>query len=191
MHGPGDSVHQTNACAAKRGVLGAAAASDGVAPQHQKLRCNGCYELTLWSPLTQLEKYSEPQIVQMLQSEASVMLMQCILTEIFCATHRCVCIGCRHPADGHQAWHDAPHDLQNAERHALLDGKSGRQLVRSTAVCAAHWANGVRVVRVYGHSDGYGTVLKTTNPIQPTLGDFSEKALQRYDFAVDAAGKVR
>ncbi len=48
----------------------------------------------------------------------------------------------------------------------------------------------MRVIRIYGHSDGYGTSLKTKNPIQPRLGVFSETALQRYDFFVDAASKV-
>jgi len=48
----------------------------------------------------------------------------------------------------------------------------------------------VRVIRIYGHSDGYGTSLKTNNSIQPRLGVFSETALQRYDFFVDAASKV-
>ena len=43
---------------------------------------------------------------------------------------------------------------------------------------------------MFGHSEGYGTSLPIKYPIQPKLGVFSETALQRYDFAVYAAGKV-
>lgn len=56
-----------------------------------------------------------------------------------------------------------------------------------------HWNNGVRVMRVFGHSEGFGTPTDSPlkNPIQPRIGTFNEAALRRFDYALYAAGKVR
>lgn len=45
----------------------------------------------------------------------------------------------------------------------------------------AHAAQGVKVIRVFAHSDGYGFPdnIKTPNPIQPRLGVYNENALMR------------
>ena len=47
-----------------------------------------------------------------------------------------------------------------------------------------------QVLRTFGHNDGYGTTMPVSTPIQPTVGVFSEAALQRYDFVMDAFAKV-
>ncbi len=49
----------------------------------------------------------------------------------------------------------------------------------------------IQVLRIFGHSDGYGTTMPVAYPTQPTVGTFSETALKRYDFAMDALAKVR
>ena len=60
-----------------------------------------------------------------------------------------------------------------------------------TQILRGHYQHGVRVMRTFGHNDGYGTTMPVQNPIQPRVGVFSEAALRRYDFVMDALSKVR
>lgn len=46
-------------------------------------------------------------------------------------------------------------------------------------------------MRTFGHNDGYGSTMPVQNPIQPRVGVFSEAALRRYDYVMDALSKVR
>lgn len=48
----------------------------------------------------------------------------------------------------------------------------------------------VQVLRTFGHNDGYGTTMPVRIPIQPQVGDFSEAALQRYDYVMNALAEV-
>uniref|UniRef100_A0A1D1ZTE6 mannan endo-1,4-beta-mannosidase n=1 Tax=Auxenochlorella protothecoides TaxID=3075 RepID=A0A1D1ZTE6_AUXPR len=56
----------------------------------------------------------------------------------------------------------------------------------------AHAAQGVKVIRVFAHSDGYGFPdnIKTPNPIQPRLGVYNENALMRLDLVIAAAAST-
>ena len=47
-----------------------------------------------------------------------------------------------------------------------------------------------QVLRVFGHNDGYGTTMPVQNPIQPRPGVFSEVALRRFDFVMNALAEV-
>mmetsp|Transcript_2656 Transcript_2656/g.7895 ORF Transcript_2656/g.7895 Transcript_2656/m.7895 type:complete len:654 (-) Transcript_2656:3455-5416(-) len=70
-----------------------------------------------------------------------------------------------------------------------LEAFSEAQIMQMMQV---HWNNGVRVMRVFGHSEGFGTPTDSPlkNPIQPRIGTFNEAALRRFDYALYAAGKV-
>jgi len=48
----------------------------------------------------------------------------------------------------------------------------------------------IQVLRVFGHNDGYGTTMPVQNPIQPRPGLFSEVALRRFDFVMNALAEV-
>lgn len=48
----------------------------------------------------------------------------------------------------------------------------------------------MQVFRTFGHNDGYGTTMPVKTPIQPRVGQFSEDALRRYDYVMDALAKV-
>lgn len=49
---------------------------------------------------------------------------------------------------------------------------------------------GLKVMRTFGHNDGYGTTMPVRSPIQPRVGQFSEEALKRYDYVMDALSRV-
>lgn len=51
----------------------------------------------------------------------------------------------------------------------------------SSRYAQLHAVHGIRVIRVFAHTDGYGFAdnIPTPEPIQPELGVFNEKALQR------------
>lgn len=54
-----------------------------------------------------------------------------------------------------------------------------------------HWQNGVRVIRIFIGIDGFKSRTSVRYPTQPTFGTYSETALQRIDYCVYAAGRVR
>lgn len=45
----------------------------------------------------------------------------------------------------------------------------------------------MQLLRAWGH----GTIQTVQFPMQPSIGVFSEAALRRYDFVVDALSRVR
>ncbi len=49
----------------------------------------------------------------------------------------------------------------------------------------------MQLLRAWGHIDGYGTIQTVQFPMQPSIGVFSEAALRRYDFVLDALSRVR
>lgn len=59
-----------------------------------------------------------------------------------------------------------------------------------TDILRQHYQHGVRVLRTFGHNDGYGTTMPVQKPIQPRVGVFDEAALRRYDFVLDALSKA-
>ena len=48
----------------------------------------------------------------------------------------------------------------------------------------------MQVMRVFGHNDGFGTTMLVKFPIQPKIGVFNEKALQRHDLVLNALAEV-
>lgn len=59
-----------------------------------------------------------------------------------------------------------------------------------TNILQQHYQHGVRVIRTFGHNDGWGTSMPVKKPIQPSVGKFDEAALRRYDYVLDALAKA-
>lgn len=73
--------------------------------------------------------------------------------------------------------------------HAALVDRLSKDDVRT--MFKRHAEKGANVMRVFAHSDGYGfpDEMPVEVPIQPQLGKYNEKALQRLDLVLAEAGK--